>query len=1099
MKPGVEPPEAVTSVATLLEPGKKVSIHGVVTNPRRKERKDGPPLIEADLSRNEGSPVTVVWWDETEAPIEGARVSVTGKVCLFGSKAYVSVEDTRRLRPRGRDRGPGPHPYQRLLRYLYECVEAESGLETILGPKDDRILALVEGRDPAVTRNADTDPPEYLTKEKERLWFRIQRDAGRKSILLGYPVIVGTREEDGAPQTRLAPLFVVECEWEENERGVRLWRKDPVTEELAPGALELLGLGLEERERLAELIEDSSHVAEGTSPRDRLQLRMNLLQEMGLFESLPAIDPDNLSPIGQAVSVFNSIVALPFERSRYVRSLLADLAKLGEKPPEVLEAGPLGIILKGEKARPALNATPEPTVLPSNFSQDVAVAGSRQSVLSVVTGPPGTGKSQMIVNAVAAAVCTGETVLVASKNNQAVDVVFRRFGARNLELPVIRTGNRTYKGLAVSTVLEILNRSPPEDPGVGSARVRWDEAVLPVTEAHRLFAERRRRESVIRRLDEALDAAMKSLPQGVFSTLSTANLDSPIDAIARACRPAPTLLRFLPPLARRWRARRIAEARESCAAFIPATAHASLGLGVPGSAFQSPSVEGVQATRDALDRARALLETVREAIRFETSLDAERTALRAAPSVDSLERQMALGDERRREAGAGLVDAAWRERFVQASTASKKAAWLLSQRLGALSGPPPSPISLPGLAPRLLDFLPAWLVSSLSVRGTFPLESGLFDLLIVDEASQGDVASLVPLLFRAKRAMIVGDAQQLTHVTRLSPQREKRIGDEVGVDPALREQWNYVTANAFSIAACHIDGSPTILEQHFRSHPAIIEFCNQSLYKSALVVCTDPGTWADRIGLEWVEVAGKVVGTASGSRNNENEAQRVAEVAASLRARYGTSLETIGVVSPYRAQADLIGNHLKGLGSNGRGITVGTAHSFQGDERDVMIYSPVISGDAAEKKNLLGARPQLINVAISRASKLLVVVGDRLACLKTPSSLLKDLAQYSLGLEQSGAHSPFEISLATRLREKGADAVIGEKIGGDRFGLLVKKGGSSLLVECNGHPFDDASPVPEKDARIAAAGARVLRFSPRRLRRELDECADQIMTTLLGG
>ncbi len=258
----------------------------------------------------------------------------------------------------------------------------------------------MEGRDPAVTRNADTDPPEYLTKESERRWFRTQRDAGRESILLGYPVIVGTREENHVAQTRLAPLFLVECEWEENEGGVRLWRKDPATEELAPGALELLGLGLEERERLAELIEGSSQVAEGTSPRDRLQVRMNLLQETGLFESLPAIDPDNLSSIGQAVSVFNSIVALPFERSPYVRALLVDLAKLGDETPEMLEAGPLGVILEGENARPASGTTPEPTILPSNYSQDVAVAGSRQSVLSVVTGPPGTGKSQMIVNAV---------------------------------------------------------------------------------------------------------------------------------------------------------------------------------------------------------------------------------------------------------------------------------------------------------------------------------------------------------------------------------------------------------------------------------------------------------------------------------------------------------------------------------------------------------------------------------------------------------------------------------------------------------------------------------------------------------------------------
>ena len=172
VKPGTDPSEPAKG-AILLEPGKKVSVHGVVTKPTRKERKDGPPLVEAELTRDEGSPVTVVWWEETGAPVEGSHVSVTGTVRLYGERPYVSVEDTRWLRPRTEDVAPGPHPYQRLLRYLYECVEAESGLDTILDPKDARILPLEQGRDPVVTRDANSDTPEYLTKERERRWFRI--------------------------------------------------------------------------------------------------------------------------------------------------------------------------------------------------------------------------------------------------------------------------------------------------------------------------------------------------------------------------------------------------------------------------------------------------------------------------------------------------------------------------------------------------------------------------------------------------------------------------------------------------------------------------------------------------------------------------------------------------------------------------------------------------------------------------------------------------------------------------------------------------------------------------------------------------------------
>lgn len=199
--------------APFLELEKKVSVHGVVKDRQSKPIMAKPPMVKAVLVRDAGSPVPVVWWDEMDAPPEGSRVSVSGTVLESFGELYISVEDTRWLRPHPEGLAPGTHPYHRLLRYLYECVEAESGLDTILDPKDDRILILQEGRDPAVTRNAETGGPVYLTREEHQRWFQIQTDAGRESVLLGYPVIVGTRVETGKPQTRLAPLFVVECEW----------------------------------------------------------------------------------------------------------------------------------------------------------------------------------------------------------------------------------------------------------------------------------------------------------------------------------------------------------------------------------------------------------------------------------------------------------------------------------------------------------------------------------------------------------------------------------------------------------------------------------------------------------------------------------------------------------------------------------------------------------------------------------------------------------------------------------------------------------------------------------------------------------------------
>src|SRR5690606_36295617 len=60
---------------------------------------------------------------------------------------------------------------------------------------------------------------------------------------------------------------------------------------------------------------------------------------------------------------------------------------------------------------------------------------------------------------------------------------------------------------------------------------------------------------------------------------------------------------------------------------------------------------------------------------------------------------------------------------------------------------------------------PVWAVTSLSAGSRFPLARGLFDLVLIDEASQSDIASALPLLYRAKRAVVLGDPNQLTHIT----------------------------------------------------------------------------------------------------------------------------------------------------------------------------------------------------------------------------------------------------------------------------------------------------------------------------------------------
>lgn len=78
---------------------------------------------------------------------------------------------------------------------------------------------------------------------------------------------------------------------------------------------------------------------------------------------------------------------------------------------------------------------------------------------------------------------------------------------------------------------------------------------------------------------------------------------------------------------------------------------------------------------------------------------------------------------------------------------------------------------------QLFHFIPVWIVTSLSARRALPLTENLFDLVVIDEASQGDIASALPILFRARRAVVIGDPHQLRHISTLSLKQGAQIAE----------------------------------------------------------------------------------------------------------------------------------------------------------------------------------------------------------------------------------------------------------------------------------------------------------------------------------
>ena len=236
----------------------------------------------------------------------------------------------------------------------------------------------------------------------------------------------------------------------------------------------------------------------------------------------------------------------------------------------------------------------------------------------------------------------------------------------------------------------------------------------------------------------------------------------------------------------------------------------------------------------------------------------------------------------------------------------------------------------------------------------------VFDMVIMDEASQCNTAvSLVPIL-RGENLMLVGDPQQLRPVivldamTNNTLKKKYQISDEYD----YRENSIYKT-----FLACDSVSDEVLLRKHYRCHPEIIRFNNKKYYNSQLDVKT---LSSEKNPLIFANVHTSKENTKNSSRE---ETEKIVSYVLANKDK------TIGIITPFVNQKNLIANELeKAKVSN---AVCGTVHSFQGDEKDVILFSTAIGdGTGDGTYQWLCNNKELINVATSRAKKQLIVMGD---------------------------------------------------------------------------------------------------------------------------
>lgn len=258
----------------------------------------------------------------------------------------------------------------------------------------------------------------------------------------------------------------------------------------------------------------------------------------------------------------------------------------------------------------------------------------------------------------------------------------------------------------------------------------------------------------------------------------------------------------------------------------------------------------------------------------------------------------------------------------------------------------------------------------------------MFDMVIMDEASQCNIAvSLVPIV-RGESLMLVGDPQQLNPVILLDEITNEKLKKRY----TISDEYDYRKNSIYkTYLACDAVSDETLLHNHYRCHKSIIEFNNRKYYNSRLNILSESREQQPLLYVDMQETFADYKNTAPA------EAYEIAKYALLNRNK------NIGVITPFVNQKRMIEEELER--AKVTNVSCGTVHAFQGDEKDVILFSTAITDQTqAGTYEWLKNNKELINVATSRAKDKLIILSSRknLARLhqKEGADDLYELAQY---------------------------------------------------------------------------------------------------------
>ncbi|MBI5309043.1 MAG: AAA family ATPase, partial [Planctomycetes bacterium] len=194
---------------------------------------------------------------------------------------------------------------------------------------------------------------------------------------------------------------------------------------------------------------------------DEIAIRLQQIRPQ--WRWVETIMPDNLTTMklndAKTQGIYNAAAIFFSERSKFTQGLEKELTDFKQLSVERYKSSALGHLIPREFPAPEQKNIPLIEPLPLNDEQREAVRKALQSSLTVVTGPPGTGKSQVVTSIIINAVYQGQTVLFASKNNKAVDVVGERVNGLTSKPVMLRLGSNELQAELAQYLSGLLSSS----------------------------------------------------------------------------------------------------------------------------------------------------------------------------------------------------------------------------------------------------------------------------------------------------------------------------------------------------------------------------------------------------------------------------------------------------------------------------------------------------------------------------------------------------------------------------------------------------------------------------------------------------------------